>query len=143
MRNALWLPALALFACVNAAAGDGPLTPPKAPADAATYIIEPQDGAVVSSPVTVVFGLKSMGVAPAGVDHADTGHFHLLVDVGLPPQGSPIPKDAQHLHFGNGQTETTLKLAPGTHTLQLELGDLNHIPFDPALVSKVVTVHVK
>jgi len=143
MRNALWLPALALFACVSAAAGDGPLTPPKAPADAATYIIEPQDGAVVSSPVTVVFGLKSMGVAPAGVEHADTGHFHLLVDVGLPPQGSPIPKDAQHLHFGGGQIQTTLTLSPGKHTLQLLMGDASHMSFDPPVASKVITITVK
>jgi hypothetical protein len=85
-----------------------------------------------------------MGVAPAGVAHENTGHHHLLVDVKeLPAAGQPIAKDAQHVHFGGGQTETTLKLPPGTHTLQLELGDANHIPFDPPVVSKTVTVHVK
>jgi hypothetical protein len=83
-------------------------------------------------------------VAPAGVDKANTGHHHLLVDAkALPPAGQPIPNDAQHRHFGGGQTETVLKLAPGTHTLQLELADANHVPFDPPLVSRKITVHVK
>ncbi len=94
--------------------------------------------------VTVRFGLKGMGVAPAGVSKERTGHHHLLVDVKeLPAAGQPIPNDANHIHFGGGQTETTLKLAPGTHTLQLELGDQNHVPFEPALVSKKITIDVK
>lgn len=126
-------------------AADAPALPiTKAPAGAEVYIVSPQDGATVSQTFTVRFGLKGMGVAPAGVTHENTGHHHLLVDVKvLPVAGQPIPKDEQHLHFGGGQTETTLKLAPGTHTLQLELGDANHIPFDPPLVSKMITVHVK
>jgi hypothetical protein len=108
------------------------------------YIISPRDGATVGQDVTVRFGLKGMGVAPAGVGNAHTGHHHLLIDVKvLPAAGQPIPKDEHHLHFGGGQTETTLKLKPGTHTLQLELGDANHIPFDPALVSKRIIIHVK
>ncbi|HTV84309.1 MAG TPA: DUF4399 domain-containing protein [Dyella sp.] len=116
----------------------------KAPAGAQVYIISPQNGATVPQSFTVRFGLKGMGVAPAGVVHENTGHHHLLIDVKeLPPAGQPIPKDEQHLHFGGGQTETIVKLSPGTHTLQLELGDSNHIPFDPPIVSKVVTVHVK
>jgi hypothetical protein len=126
-------------------AADAPGLPvTKSPAGAEVYIIAPQDGATVPSSFTVRFGLKGMGVAPAGVAHENTGHHHLLIDVKeLPPAGQPIPKDEQHLHFGGGQTETTLKLAPGTHTLQLELGDANHVPFDPPVVSKVITVHVK
>ena len=126
-------------------AADAPSLPvTKAPAGAEVYIISPQDGATVSQSFTVRFGLKGMGVAPAGVVHENTGHHHLLVDVKeLPASGQPIPKDEQHIHFGGGQTETTLKLSPGTHTLQLELGDSNHIPFDPAVVSKPITVHVK
>ena len=135
---------LAGFAAVaNAAEAPGlPVT--KAPAGAEVYIISPKDGATVGESVTVQFGLKGMGVAPAGVDKEKTGHHHLLVDVkDLPPAGQPIPKDETHLHFGGGQTETTLKLTPGTHTLQLEMGDQNHIPFDPALVSKKITIHVK
>lgn len=136
---ALMTPAAAVLA---ADAPTLPVTP--APAGAEVYIISPQDGATVPQSFTVRFGLKGMGVAPAGVSHENTGHHHLLVDVKvLPPAGQPIPKDEQHLHFGGGQTETTLKLSPGTHTLQLELGDANHIPFDKPLVSKVVTVHVK
>lgn len=126
-------------------AAEAPVLPvTKAPAGAEVYIISPQDGATVSQTFTVRFGLKGMGIAPAGDGHEKTGHHHLLVDVKeLPVAGQPIPKDEQHIHFGGGQTETTLKLAPGTHTLQLELGDTNHIPFDPPLVSKRITVHVK
>jgi hypothetical protein len=116
----------------------------KAPAGADVYIVSPRDGATVDPQFTVRFGLKGMGVAPAGVARPDTGHHHLLVDVKeLPAASQPIPKDAQHIHFGGGQTEATLNLTPGTHTLQLELGDQNHIPFEPALVSKKITIHVK
>lgn len=138
--------ALALVTAAGSVfAADAPGLPvTKATPGAEVYIISPQDGATVPSSFTVRFGLKGMGVAPAGVEHEKTGHHHLLIDVKeLPPAGQPIPKDDQHLHFGGGQTETTLKLSPGTHTLQLELGDSNHIPFDPTIVSKVVTVHVK
>lgn len=129
----------------TAFAADAPGLPvTKAPAGAEVYIVSPKDGATVGQSVTVVFGLKGMGVAPAGVKKEGTGHHHLLVDVKeLPTAGQPIAKDDTHLHFGNGQTETTIKLAPGTHTLQLELADENHIPFDPAIVSKKITVHVK
>jgi len=141
---------LLLAAALTAVAGtalaaDAPALPvTKAPAGAEVYIISPQDGAAVPQTFTVRFGLKGMGVAPAGVAHDKTGHHHLLVDVKeLPPAGQPIPNDKQHLHFGGGQTETTLTLPPGTHTLQLDLGDANHIPFDPPVVSKVITVHVK
>lgn len=145
MRKFLIAPLLVAFcgtAIAQTAASGLPQT--KAPAGAEVYIISPQDGATVGSPVTVRFGLKGMGVAPAGTAKADTGHHHLLVDVDqLPPAGQPIPKDDQHIHFGGGQTETTLMLAPGTHTLQLELGDANHVPFEPALVSKKITIHVK
>jgi hypothetical protein len=138
--------ALALLTTAGSAlAADAPGLPvTKATAGAEVYIISPQDGATVPQSFTVRFGLKGMGVAPAGVVHENTGHHHLLIDVKeLPAAGQPIPKDEQHLHFGGGQTETTLKLSPGTHTLQLELGDSNHIPFDPPLVSKTITVHVK
>jgi len=137
--------ALALTGLTSAAlAADAglPITP--APSGAAVYIISPANGATVGQEVTVRFGLKGMGVAPAGVAKEHTGHHHLLVDVKeLPAAGQPIPNDANHIHFGGGQTETTLKLKPGTHTLQLELGDQNHVPFDPAVVSKKITIHVK
>lgn len=140
------LMALALSGIAGAAmAANAPSLPTtNAPAGAEVYIVSPRDGATVEQQFTVRFGLKGMGVAPAGVGKEQTGHHHLLVDVKqLPAAGQPIPKDNQHVHFGGGQTETTLKLPPGTHTLQLELGDQNHIPFEPALVSKKITVHVK
>ena len=122
-----------LAALVPAHAGEPP----------AVYIIDPEDGAEVSSPVTVRFGLRGMGVAPAGVEMAGTGHHHLLVDTGLPPAGLPIPKDEHHLHFGAGQTETTLELSPGKHTLMLLLGDFAHVPHDPPVVSEPVTITVR
>jgi hypothetical protein len=126
-------------------AADTPALPvTKAPAGAEVYIVSPKDGATVGPEVNVVFGLKGMGVAPAGVKKEGTGHHHLLVDVDtLPAAGVPIANDATHIHFGKGQTETSLKLAPGKHTLQLELGDENHIPFDPPIVSKKITITVK
>ena len=113
------------------------------PADAELYIISPTDGATVKSPVTVRFGLRGMGVAPAGVRAQSTGHHHLLIDAELPPAGLPVPADANHVHFGAGQTETTLELEPGTHTLQLLLGDHNHVPHDPPLASEQITITVE
>ena len=113
------------------------------PADAVLYVISPADGSTVSSPVTVRFGLKGMGIAPAGVDVPNTGHHHLVVDAPTPPLHLPLPADAQHIHFGGGQTETTLALPPGTHTLQLILADEVHIPHDPPLVSERITITVE
>lgn len=114
-----------------------------APAAAKLYFISPQDGAVVKGPVTVRFGLSGMGVAPAGTAVPNTGHHHLIVDAPLPPLDKPLPMDANHLHFGKGQTETTLNLAPGKHTLQLVLGDANHIPHQPPVVSPQITITVE
>ncbi len=124
-----------------AALAQSPRTP--APQGAELYIIAPADNATVTGPVTVRFGLKGMGVAPAGIQLPDTGHHHLLVDADLPPLDKPIPADANHVHFGKGQTETTLTLAPGKHTLQLILGDHLHIPHQPAVVSQKITITVK
>jgi hypothetical protein len=115
-----------------------------APKDAKIYIISPKNGDVVKGPVKVMFGLSGMGVAPAGVDKANTGHHHLLIDVNDPPaMDKPIPKDAQHVHFGGGQTQTVLTLAPGKHTLQLLLGDKGHIPHSPPVMSEKVTITVE
>lgn len=113
------------------------------PAGAEVYFIAPTDGATVTSPVTVKFGLKGMGVAPAGIAFEGAGHHHLIVDAEVPPLNAPIPADANHLHFGKGQTETTVELKPGKHTLQLILGDQLHMPHDPAVVSKKITITVK
>lgn len=114
-----------------------------APAGAEVYFIAPQDGATVSSPVTVKFGLKGMGVAPAGITMENTGHHHLIIDADLPPLAAPVPTDAQHVHFGKGQTETTIELKPGKHTLQLLLGDFAHTPHEPAVKSAKITITVK
>ncbi len=114
------------------------------PEGARVYIISPTPGEVVSSPVTVRFGLKGMGVAPAGVDRAKTGHHHLLIDLAdLPALDKPLPADAHHKHFGGGQTEVSVELSPGKHTLQLIMGDKNHIPHDPPVISEKITIVVK
>jgi hypothetical protein len=113
------------------------------PAGAEVYIVSPKDGAKVKSPVTVVFGLKGMGIAPAGIKFDNTGHHHLLIDAELPTDLSqPLAANEHSLHFGKGQTETSLTLVPGKHTLRLVLGDSLHVPHDPAVVSKPITVIV-
>ena len=124
-----------------AVAADLPRSP--APKDAELYFISPQDGATVKSPVTVRFGLRGMGVAPAGVAIENTGHHHLLIDAELPPQNMPVPADANHVHFGKGQTEASVTLAPGRHRLQLLLGDHLHIPHDPPVASKPIAITVE
>ena len=113
------------------------------PADAELYFISPGDGATVSNPVTVRFGLKNMGVTPAGIKYDNSGHHHLLVDTELPSLDFPIINDENHLHYGGGQTEATLELPPGEHTLQLLLGDFAHIPHDPAVMSERITITVE
>ncbi len=108
------------------------------------YIIAPADGATVSSPVKVLFGLKNpWGIAPAGMEKANTGHHHLLIDTDLPDLTKPIPADDHHKHFGGGQTETEIELAPGEHTLQLLLANYLHIPHDPPMVSQQITITVE
>lgn len=134
---------LATLVLCTVAAHAADLPRSAAPADAAVYFISPKDGDTVSGPVTVRFGLRGMGVAPAGTIAEGTGHHHLIVDAPLPPAGQPIPNDARHLHFGKGQTETTLTLAPGKHTLQLLVGDHSHIPHDPVVASEVITITVQ
>jgi len=114
-----------------------------APDGAEAYIISPADGDTVKSPVTVVFGIRGMGVAPAGVDRPNTGHHHIVIDAPTPDLDKPIPSDDHHVHFGGGQTEVTLELSPGPHTLQLVLGDRNHLPHTNAVVSKPISITVK
>lgn len=110
---------------------------------AAVRIISPVDGEELDSPVTVVFGLAGMGVAPAGVEKAGTGHHHLIIDAPLPPLELPLPADDHHRHFGGGQTEAEIELSKGKHTLQLVLADYRHIPHDPPVVSEVITIMVE
>jgi hypothetical protein len=115
-----------------------------APEGAGVYIISPTDGAVVTSPVTVKFGLRGMGVAPAGVSVAGTGHHHLLIDLAeLPAMDKPLPANAQVKHFGKGQTETRLELAPGVHSLQLLLGNHLHVPHQAPVLSEKITITVR
>jgi hypothetical protein len=116
-----------------------------APANAYCYIGWPTDGQVVAAgkPFRVWFGLRYMGVAPKGVAFNNTGHHHLLIDTELPPAGEQIPSDRNHLHFGAGETETMLELPPGKHTLQLLMGDENHVPHTPPVISKKITITVR
>ena len=114
-----------------------------APKDAYIYIGWPNDGEVVKGRFKVWFGLRNFGVAPAGVRKDNTGHHHLLVDADLPPMDEPIPNNRNSIHFGKGQTETYLELPPGRHTLQLLMGDAEHIPHDPPILSKKITITVR
>jgi len=126
----------------GAAAGAIIVRTPRPP-DAKLYIISPKNGETVSSPVAVRFGLTGMGVAPAGVATPETGHHHLIIDAPLPALDVPLPKDDKHVHFGGGQTEVPVELAPGKHTLQLVLGDKDHVPHDPPLVSERIEITVE
>jgi len=132
----------AASALLMAAGGVMARTP--APEGARVYFISPSDGETVTSPVTVRFGLEGMGVAPAGVDKAGTGHHHLLIDLDEPVDlDKPLPSDDHHRHFGGGQTQVSLDLPPGAHTLQLIMGDMAHIPHDPPVMSEKITITVK
>ena len=133
---------LLLGAALTVQAADIPRTP--SPAGAEVYIISPKDGATVNGTFKVQFGLKGMGVAPAGVDMPDTGHHHLLIDVKDQPDMTTILPTTDNIrHFGKGQTETELNLTPGQHTLQLLVGDKNHVPLDPPVESQKITITVK
>ncbi len=144
---------LALFSALTALAisttgfaGETPSAP-----GAKQYIVNLKDGDTVSSPVKVIFGLSGMGVAPAGVEKENTGHHHVLLDrepLGKGEDGAeefdnPILADEKNIHYGKGQTETMLELAPGTHTIQLVLGDHNHVPHNPPVSSERITITVK
>lgn len=110
---------------------------------AEVYFVEPSDGAIVTNPVEVEFGIKGMTLMPAGVEHPESGHHHLLVDLEeLPDLDKPIPSDEQHIHFGKAQTETTIELSPGKHTLQLLLGDHLHRPHKKPVYSEKITITV-
>jgi len=147
MRKFFTTGAMALFcALAPAHAGDTPSAE-----GAMQYFVNLKDGDTVTSPVTVIFGLKGMGVAPAGVDKENTGHHHIFLNrapFGEGPDGEEeytlnIPADENHIHFGGGQTEQTLELAPGSHTIQLVLGDKDHIPHNPPVFSQYITINVK
>lgn len=120
-------------------AGDTPISK-----KAQLYIGWPNDGEVLrSGKFRVWFGLRNAGIAPAGEVKPNAGHHHLLIDTPMPPDDEPIPSDANHVHFGSGQSETIVELAPGKHTLQLLLGDHDHVPHKRVLASKRITITVK
>ena len=158
MNNKI-LPALILLTTL-AACGDSTTSEPAAEAtapeptptmaartasavEATVFFVSPTDGETVSNPVSIVFGIEGMSVAPAGQDVPDSGHHHLLIDTGVPDLGLPIPKDENHIHFGDGSTATEITLESGEHTLQMLLGDHLHIPHDPPLMSDVITINVE
>ncbi|MEO0401593.1 MAG: DUF4399 domain-containing protein [Pseudomonadota bacterium] len=138
--------AAVFLASTSAFAQDTP-----APDGAEVYFVNLEDGATVSSPVTVIFGLAAMGVAPAGTEKENTGHHHLLLN--RPPLGQGedgaeefeygLPADDNHIHFGGGQTQVTLDLPAGQHTMQLVMGDLNHVPHATPITSDVITITVE
>ncbi|PSJ23059.1 rod shape-determining protein RodA [Halomonas sp. ND22Bw] len=121
------------------------MEPVAAPSGAEVYFISPEDGATVSGPVTVRMGLEGMGVAPAGTEAEATGHHHLLIDTPLEEVdlSQPLPSTEQTRHFGGGQTQVTLELPPGEHTLQLLFLDYRHLSFEPTVASEPITVHVE
>jgi len=138
MRNAVLIATLILTGISHVLASS-------APEDAYVYIGWPNDGEVIQGgyPFRVWFGLRNMGVAPKGVDRNNTGHHHLLIDTDLPPLDEEIPSDRNHIHFGAGQTETMLELPPGEHTLQLLMADHDHMPHNPPLYSRKITITIK
>lgn len=148
MRYAVLIAAAAIatsaFADTPAPAPAADLLHPKAPAGARVFIESPQDGATVGQDVHVKFAVEGIAIAPATDTTPNTGHHHLLIDgTSLPPPGAPIPNDATHKHYGKGQTDDTIHLEPGDHTLQLDFANAAHVPFEPAIVSKKITIHVK
>jgi len=140
MRRTALIIVAALSTAAAASAGET-----VSPAGARAYFINLKDGDVVASPVTVQFGLSGMGIAPAGTNVPNTGHHHLVIDetVEGPALNEPIPVDDRHLHFGKGQTEATIALLPGTHTLQIVLGDYSHVPHSPPVMSDRITITVQ
>ena len=135
---------LALLALTLSTLGPAHAQRTPAPENAVAYIVWPPDGAVISGGrFWLRMGLRNMGVAPKGVKMANVGHHHVLIDTGLPAMDQQIPNDRNHVHFGAGETEARIELPPGKHTLQLLLGDDNHMPHQPPIHSNVVTVTVR
>lgn len=149
MKKHVFAAAAAAFVLMPGFAATAQETP--SPEGASVYFVNLADGAVVTSPFKVVFGLTGMGVAPVGTEKENTGHHHLLINrakLGEGPDGADelvyaVPADDNHVHFGGGQTETMVELPPGTHTLQLVLGDAGHVPHLPPVTSDLISVTVE
>ncbi len=132
------------FANAQDAAKPAAMTREHAPHHAKVFIVSPKNGATVGQDIKVTFGVKGIALAPSTDATPGSGHHHLLIDAKeLPPLDAPIPNDATHKHYGKAQTEDTIHLEPGKHTLQLDFGDAKHLQFDPPLVSKKITIQVK
>jgi len=143
MIKSVFAPAFMAISLISVVLTGTALAQTPSPEGARVYFIEPAEGSEIEGPVKVTFGLSRIGVAPAGTDKPKTGHHHLLIDTKLEDYTSSIPKDDKHLHFGGGQTETVITLTPGKHTLQLILGDKDHIPHSPPIQSEIITIFVK
>jgi hypothetical protein len=142
MRTFFSVAVIGIACCLGSGAAIADDHPPAKEA-ATAYIIWPSDGAVIpGGKFWLRMGLSGAGIAPAGVDRPNTGHHHLIIDSDLPPLDQPIPNDKNHLHFGAGQTEVRIELPPGKHTLQLLLGDADHTPQNPPIMSKKITITV-
>lgn len=115
--------------------------PSPSPPGAAVYFIDVKSGDTLRPKTIIHFGLRNMGVSVAGTNKQNSGHHHLLIDTDLPPLDKPIPNDPNHLHYGGGQTEAEISLTPGQHTLQLVMGDKDHIPHNPPVVSEKIRVN--
>jgi Domain of unknown function (DUF4399) len=146
MRVAIYVPVLAIAALSLLAAPQKTAEAGNTPAakNAYLYIGWPNNGEVIHAHrFRVWFGLRNIGIAPAGIEKANTGHHHLIIDAPLPPFDQEIPSDKNHLHFGAGQSEAIIELPPGKHTLQLLLGDFEHVPHNPPVYSRQITIYVK
>ncbi|MGH1587585.1 DUF4399 domain-containing protein [Methylobacterium phyllosphaerae] len=139
------LPRAALVLLLTASAGTAQERkggPTPSPSGAAVYFVDVKNGSTLPPKATIHFGLRNMGVAPAGLDRPNSGHHHLLIDTPMPAADRPIPNDFNHMHFGAGQTEAEIELTPGEHTLQLLLADKDHIPHNPPVASEVIKIRV-
>ncbi|MCJ7590228.1 MAG: DUF4399 domain-containing protein [Woeseiaceae bacterium] len=132
-------------AAVQPAAASKPAAMPRTASaeGASVFFITPANGATVTNPIQIEFGIEGMDVVKAGDNQPNSGHHHLLIDTDIPNLGLPIPADERHVHFGDGRTATEIVLPPGEHTLQMLLGDHLHIPHEPPLVSEAITITVE
>ena len=142
LAEILGLSLIAAFAAAGAAQAQTKGGPTPSAPGAAVHFVDIKDGATLPTKPTIHFGLRNMGVAPAGLDRENSGHHHLIIDMPTPPLDRPLPNDFNHLHFGAGQTEARVALNPGAHTLQLLFADENHVPHDPPVMSKPIKVTV-